>query len=164
MADILDLRGGTWNRDSAALTGLSGAATTVSTTSTPSYVLNGKIIASTNQAGGATPTLDNTTGAAFPPLTTGKTAVFVFGWDSRTPTVVSVSQGPIVSTADVANGSDAYDWPGIRDTMCPFAYVTISFVGTSWTFGTSNWNAATTTIGTVQNIATLPIAPLTAAS
>lgn len=163
--DAFDMRQITMNRDSAALTGLSGGATTISTTSTPSYYLKGKIVASTNQSGGATPTTDAYTGADFVALATGKGCVFVFGWDSRTSTVVAVCQGKIVNVADVTNGAAAYDFPSIPDTFCPFAYVTISFVGTgTWTFGTSNWNAATTTIGTVINCAQLPSQPLTAAS
>lgn len=168
MSSPYDLRNITMNRDSAALTGLSGGATTVGTTSTPSYYLNGKIIASTNQSSGATPTLDITTGAAFVPLS-GTTAalgtgcVFVFGWDSSASTVFSVAQGPVVKTQDVVNKSAVYAFPGIPDTFCPVAFVTIDYVGSStWTFGTSNWNATTATIGTVINCALLPNQPLTA--
>ena len=163
--DLFDIRGGTMNLATTALTGLSGAATTVSTTGTPAYMLKGVLKASTNQSGGATPTTDITTGAAFVPLTTGKGCVFVFGWDSSAPTVFKVAQGKVVNTADVTNGSAAYEFPSIPATFCPVAYVTISYVGSStWTFGTSNWNATTTTIGTVVNIGLLPTQPLTAAS
>lgn len=165
MSNPFDLRSISMNRDSAVLTGLSGGATTISTTSTPSYYLNGKILASTNQSAGATPTTDAKTGAAFLPLATGKGCLFVFGWDSRAPTVAYVCQGRIVNAADVANGAAGYEFPGIPDTFVPFAYVTISYVGSStWLFGTSNWNATTATIGTVINCALLPSRPLTAAS
>lgn len=165
MSDLFDLRGGTMNLATAALTGLSGGATTVSTTGTPAYMLAGEIKASTNQSSGATPVLDISTGEAFVPLATGKGCVFVFGWDSSAPTVFSVAQGPVVNTADVTNKSAVYDWPSIPSTFCPVAYVTISYVGSgTWIFGTSNWNATTTTIGTVKNVALLPTQPLTAAS
>mgnify|MGYP001597355324 CR=1 FL=1 len=170
MSDTFDLRNITMNRDSTALTGLSSSVTTVSTTSTPSYYLNGEIIASTNQSGGATPTTDIATGEAFVALSgttaaTGTGCVFVFGWDSSAPTVFSVAQGKVVKSADVTNGAAAYEFPSIPATFCPVAYVTISYVGSStWTFGTSNWNASTATIGTVINCAMLPSQPLTAAS
>lgn len=168
--ETFDLRSISMNRDSALLTGLSGGATTVGTTSTPSYYYKGKILASTNQSSGATPTVDISTGAAFKPLsaTTAGTStgcVFVFGWDASAPTVVSVAQGPIVKTADVVNGSAAYEFPSIPDTFVPFAYVTIDFYGaTPWVFGTGNWNASTIAIGTVINCALLPRQPLTAPS
>lgn len=163
--NLFDIRNITMNRDSTVLTGLSGAATTVSTTGTPSYYLKGKIIASTNQSGGATPTTDIATAAAFKALKTSEGCLFVFGWDSSAPTVFSVAQGKIVKAADVTNKSASYDFPNIPDTFCPVAFVTISYVGSStWTLGTSNWNATTTTIGTVINCAMLPNQPLTAAS
>jgi len=165
MSDTFDLRKISMNRDSTALTGLSGGATTVSTTGTPSYYYLGKIIASTNQSSGATPTTDIATGAAFVALATGQGSLFVFGWDASAPTVFSVAQGPVVTAANVTNGAAAYDFPSIPSTFVPVAYVTISYVGAStWTFGTSNWNATTTTIGTVINCALLPNQPLTAAS
>lgn len=168
--DLFDIRGGNMNLASTALTGLSGAATTVSTTGTPAYMYQGRIKASTNQSGGATPTTDIATGAAFVALT-GATAalgtgcVFVFGWDSSAPTVFSVAQGPVVKTLDVVNGAAVYEFPAIPDTFVPVAYVTIDYIGsTSWTFGTNNWNATTVTIGTVVNIGLLPTRPLTAVS
>lgn len=163
--DLFDIRGGTMNLATTALTGLSGAATTLSTTGTPAYMLEGKLKASTNQSGGASPTTDIATGDAFVALATGEGCVFVLGWDSSAPTVFSVAQGKVVKAADVTNASAGYAFPAIPDTFCPVAYVTISYVGAStWTFGTSNWNATTVTIGTVVNIALLPTRPLTAAS
>lgn len=166
--DLFDIRGGTMNLASTALTGLSGSAKTVSTTSTPAYMLNGVIKASTNQSGGATPTTDIATGAAFVALTgataaLGEGCVFVFGWDSSAPTVFSVAQGPVVKTQDVVNGAAVYAFPTIPDTFCPTDYVTINYVGsTSWTFGTDNWDASTVSIGTVIHIGLLPTRPLTA--
>ena len=168
--DLFDIRQITMNRDSTALTGLSGGATTVSTTSTPSYYYKGKIIASTNQSSGATPTTDIATGKAFLPhsattLAASTGCVYVFGWDASAPTVFSVAQGPLVKTADVVNGAAAYAFPSIPDTFVPVAYVTIDFYGaTPWVFGTGNWNASTTAIGTVINCALLPAQPLTAVS
>ena len=165
MADLFDIRGGTMNLATTALTGLSGGATTGSTTGTPAYMLKGVIKASTNQSGGATPTTDISTGDAFVALATGEGCLFVFGWDSSASTVFSVAQGKVVKAADVTNGAAAYEFPSIPDTFCPTDYVTISYVGAStWTFGTSNWNATTATIGTVIHIGILPTQPLTAAS
>lgn len=163
--DTFNNRGGNWNMASVALTGLSGAATTLSTTGTPAYVLDGKFLASTNQSSGASPTTDIATGAAFKALANGKQCIFVFGWDSSAPTVFSVAQGPIVNTADVVAKAAALDFPSIPDTFVPVAYVSIANASaTAWTFGTGLWNAASLTIGTVENVMQLPEQPATAAT
>lgn len=163
--DLFDIRAGNMNQATTALTGLSGAATTVSTTGTPAYMLAGKFLASTNQSSGATPTLDIQTGAAFLPLANGKQCLFVFGWDSSAPTVFSVAQGKIVNTADVVNKAKALEFPSIPDTFVPVAYVSIANANaTAWLFGTNNWNATSLAIGTVINVGLLPAQPLTAAS
>lgn len=163
--DTFDNRGLNANMASAVLTGLSGAATTISTTGTPAYILGGKFLAATNQSGGATPTTDIATGAVFKSLANGKQCIFVFGWDSSAPTVASVAQGPIVNTADVVNKAAALDFPSIPSTFVPFAYVSIANANaTAWLFGTNNWNATSLTIGTVENVFQLPEQPLTAAS
>lgn len=163
--DLFDLRGGSFNMASAALTGLSGGATTISITGTPAYVLKGKFLAASAQSGGATPTTDAVTGAAFLPLANGKQCLFVFGWDSRAPTVAYVAQGKIVNTADVVNTASALDFPSVPDTFVPFAYVSIANANaTAWLFGTNNWNATSLTIGTVQNVMLLPAIPATAAT
>ena len=63
--DEFDNRGGNFNHTTAALSGLSGAASTYSTTGTQTYSIDGRIYTVAAKSGVATPTLDKTTGVAF---------------------------------------------------------------------------------------------------
>jgi hypothetical protein len=158
--DTFDDRGGRFNHTNAALSGLSGAASTYSTTGTQTYSIDGRIYTTAAKSGVATPTLDKTTGAAFKILPNLKQCIFVFGWDSAGD--LAVSQGPIVTTTEVDDKSAALHFPSIPDTMVPFAYVSIRHANaTGWTFGTSNWNATGVTIDTVINVSLLPTQPRT---
>lgn len=164
MSDLFDPRALTMTLINGSLTGLSGAAKTISYTSNPTFLINGRFYTGDTCSGGALETLDEFTGEAYNSMVNGQGSLFVFTWD--TAGEWHVCQGPVVKTADVANGSAAYAFPSIPANQCPFAYVTISnaHATTTWTFGTDNWNAATPTIGTVVNCSMLPTQPLTAAS
>lgn len=156
----LDMRGMTFTQASAVLTGLSGTAKTISYTSNPAFILDGKFYTGDTCSGGALETTDDTTGAAFLTLANGKCCMFVFTWNADG--TWHVSQGKIVNYADVVNGSAALDFPAIPTDACPFAYVPIRNANaTSWLFATGNWDAATLTVGTVVNCATLPNQPVT---
>ena len=157
----------------AGLAGQTAGITTYTTTAAGAdtgcvYTIGGRFYFSADDSATATPTVDITTGAAFVALTGTTTAlgegcVFVYCWDSTQ--VLRVAQGPVVKSADVAAGAAAYEFPSIPDTVTPFGYQTISYVGsTSWTFGTNNWDATTVTLGTWIPCSTLPRQPLTAAS
>lgn len=155
------MRGGNICLNKVTLAGLSGAATTFSTTGTTTFAIGGAAYTKTAISSGATPTTDANTGAAFTPLQTGKKCMFVFGLDASGNT--KVAQGPIVNTSDVSNGAAAVQFPEIPDTMCPIGYVEVSHANaTAWTFGTSNWNATGVTIGTPVDVILLPTSPLTA--
>ena len=164
MSDLVDARAGTFaNGASAALTGLSGAAKTISYTGNPAFTTRGRKYTGATCSGGALLTTDNSTGAAFLNLANGKTCLFVFSWDTAGAWVVS--QGPIVNTADVTNGSAALEFPSMLGTVCPFAYVSMSHANaTAFLFATGNWNQTGLTIGTVVNVTRLPAQPLTAQS
>ena len=132
------------------------------------YTIGGRFYYSADDSATAVPTVDITTGNAFVGLTgttaaLGKGCVFVYCWDNGQ--VLRVAQGPAVKSADVANGAEAYEFPSIPDSVTPFGYQTISYVGTtSWIFGTGNWDATTVTLGVWVPCSTLPRSPLTAAT
>lgn len=162
MADLFDVRGGNLNLSASALS-FSGADTLYSTTGTQTFVIGGRVYTTAADTNVEVPDTDATTGAAFVALATLKQCLFVFGWLASGE--MGVSQGPIVDTADVVDGSAALVFPSIPDTLVPFAYASAKYVGSgTWTFGTSNWDATTVTFGTVVEVMLLPTRPLTAAS
>lgn len=159
--DAFDQRGITAAFTDAVLGGISGADATFDTTTTLLFAIKGLLYSKTAVTNGSAPTTDAFTAAAFKALATGKTCVFVWGYNAAG--TVQVAQGPIVATADVTNGKAALEFPSIPDTMCPFAYHSVSHANaTAWTFGTSNWNATGVTIDTVIPVSQLPAQPLTA--
>lgn len=143
----------------AALTGLSGAATTYST-SVFGYALNGDAYQKALVSGGTTPTTDGNTGAAMT-LVANQAAAFV--WAVNAAGTVSVYKGPTVSWTDTSAGSTACPLPNIPGNVVPFAAHTVqagaTTVGT-WTFGTSNWNATGIAAITVRNLSQLRNTPL----
>ncbi len=147
--------GGNLAIGSAALTGLSGAATTYST-SAFSSVIRGVQRAKALVSGGATPTTDAVTGAAMT-LVANQAAVFV--WGVNAAGTVQVIKGATVAWTDTTAGSTEVKLPALPDTFCPFAYVVIKAGSTTsgtWTFGSSNWNATGIVIDTVVNLFSLP--------
>lgn len=143
----------------AALTGLSGAATTYSS-SVFGFILKGRAYQKALVSGGTTPTTDGSTAAAMT-LTANKARAFVWGVNSGG--TVSVYAGPIVDYVDTTAGAVACPLPAIPSTVCPFAVHTVQAGATTsgtWTFGSSDWNATGITVGTVQNLGQLPVAPI----
>ena len=181
-----DLQNANITLGKAGITGLSGAATTFSTsaagglTSLP-YAIKGIIKTLANQSSAATPTNDASTstavagtaatGSAFRPLVaqqtpagyspniiyTGSACVFVFGVD--TSGNVRVAQGPVAPYTDTSALSTPLQWPVLPDWFCPFSYAVIKLVSTtsaSWVFGTNNWNSTGITIDTPVDITVIP--------
>lgn len=144
----------------AALTGLSGAATTYST-SAVGFAIQGKLFAKALVSGGASPTTDAATGAAMT-LTANQAAAFV--WALDTTGAVKVYKGPTVAWTDTTAGSTPVYLPGtIPSTVVPFAYHLVQAGATTsgtWTFGSSNWNATGISAVSVTNASQLPSAPL----
>jgi len=143
----------------AALTGLSGAATTYSS-SLFGYALNGDAYAKAAVAGGASPTTDGNTGAAMT-LVANQAASFV--WAVNAAGTVSVYKGPTVSWTDTTANSTACPLPAIPGNVAPFAAHTVQAGSTTagtWTFGSSNWNATGISAITVRNLCQLRNQPL----
>jgi len=126
----------------AGLTGISGAATTFSTGATTlQYAVLGKAATKATVTAGASPTTDAVTGNAIT-LVPNKGMVVV--WCLDLPGNVKVVAGPAADLDSAGNFKVYPQFPGVPDTLCPFAYHVIkagsTTVGT-WTFGSSNWNA-----------------------
>jgi hypothetical protein len=162
MSDLFDVRSGTAHFTNAALA-ISGAASTYSTTGTQTYTIRGELYTVAAKSAVATPTLDGMTGVAFLPVTNGKQCIFAFMWNAAGTLVVT--QGKLVNTADVVNGSESLALPNVPETACPFAAVSIANANaTAWQFGVGLWNAANLTLGTVRAFGWMPAKPYTAAT
>ena len=145
----------------AGLTGISGAATTYSTGSSAQiYCINGKAYSKAQVSGGTTPTTDAASSAAIT-LTANYGTVVV--WTLNSAGTVAVYKGSTESLDSAGNFLRAPSFPTLPDTVTAFAY-TIHKGGSTtsgtWTFGSSNWNAAGLT-HTVVDICALPDRPQT---
>lgn len=159
--------GVTANFTNAALTA-TGAETVFDTTVDGVYSINGKLYLYNpdgDGSGGAdqtTPTTDGVTAAAFSALTgtatAGEGTVVVWCY-TTTDDEVKCCMGTIEDVDASGNFTIPPMFPNIPDTMCPFAYQVLKFYGSAstWTFGTSNWNAVTS--NTIVNVAQLPDRP-----
>lgn len=157
MFNVSDINSACIVLGNAGLTGLSGAATTYST-SAFAYAIDGIAYSNGANSTAASPTTNSTTSAALSttaPATGFRGALVVWTVDAGGTErirsrgfVTSLSGDPVV-----------LEFPEIPATEVPFAYHTIkagTTVSGTWTFGSSNWNATGITIGTVANLATLP--------
>lgn len=143
----------------AALTGLSGAATTYSS-SVFNFALNGDAFTKAVVSGGTTPTTDGNTGAAMT-LVANQARAFV--WAVESGGTVRVYAGPVVSWTDTTANSTVCPLPAIPGTVAPFAAHTVQAGSTTsgtWTFGSSNWNATGIASITVRNLCQLRNQPL----
>ena len=173
-------QGGNLTLANAAISGLSGAATTFTTTSPVSFTVSGKLFSKAAIGATAVPVNDAGTvlasnavaasGSAFRALVAqqspgfsaniiyaGSVACFVFGLDAAGN--IRVAQGRVVQYSDTSPNSTTVPLPILPDWMTPFAYAVIKLVSTtaaSWTFGTGLWNAAGITIDPPVNIMAVP--------
>jgi hypothetical protein len=160
MTEAHEIRGGNFCTSSGLLTA-TGAETVYDTTVAIWFCINGKSYVKATVADGATPTTDAITGAAFNAILPDKGCIFV--WTLNAAGTVGLAQGPIESmdgTTDEFLISPSF--PGLLDTLTPFAYTVYSTDGTSSASGlrpgTDNWNATGLTVAH-QNIMTLPTRP-----
>lgn len=143
----------------AALTGLSGAATTYST-SAIGFAIQGKLYSKALVSGGTTPTTDGNTAATMA-LTANQAAAFV--WALNSSGTVKVYKGPTVAWTDTTASSTAVYFPAVPSDNVVIGYHLVQAGATTsgtWTFGTSNWNATGIVAITVTNAYQLPSAPL----
>lgn len=143
-------------------------ATTISTTVASNHIIVGKFgTALAITTGGARPTTDAVTGAAFPAVLPNTAAALVIGINAAGAIVAA--QGPATPTetgASTAVGAfiKAPDFPAIPDDFCPIAYTLIRAAPslTAGFLATTNWNATGASCTTFKNVATLPNRPQTA--
>jgi len=153
------IQGGSITLTTAALTGLSGAAATYSTGSTAmSFMVDGKFLSKAQVSGGTTPTADGVTGAAFKVQAINTVCAYLWSVDASGNH--HVTQGPIVPYTDTSAGSTDVPLPGLPGNDAPFAYSVIKndSTGSSFTFGTSNWNQTGITVDTPVNLCNIPAA------
>lgn len=165
------------SRAGAATPNLSAVAATAAktyTTQAMTFTNAGKLYYAAGAAGAVTPTTDGVTGAAFKAIQKNQGCVYV--WALTAAGAVALVQGPIpVSPTSVSlqtNVDDSGNWsilpafPGIPDTLTPFAYSVVrlasTYAGTGFIPGISdNWNATGVTT-TQADVFTLPASPQTA--
>jgi hypothetical protein len=135
----------------AALTGLSGAASTYAT-SAFGFSIDGIAYAKAAVSTTASPTTDGNTGLAIT-LTANKARAIV--WGVNAAGTFSVYAGPIVDYIDTTAGNVFCLLPSLPSGVIPFAAHTVqggSSVSGTWTFGSSNWNATGISAITVKNL------------
>jgi hypothetical protein len=148
--------GGNYAASKAGLTGLSGAATTMTTAAAILFAIGGKAFSKAAIAAGATPTVDAVTGAAIT-LATGKGTNILWCLDAAGN--VRLVQGSVENVD--ASGKFAVAPPqfaNLPDTLAPFAYSIHTNTGAAFTIGVSLWNQAGATHA-VQDILTVPSRP-----
>jgi len=137
-----------------------GTTTTISTTGTTTYGIQGKAYTKAAITNGATPTTDAATGAAFPAITANNGTVIVIGLDSAG--AIKACQGT-TQALDVSGAFiQAPLMPNVPDTMCPIGYIIFkggsTLVGT-WTFGTNNLSSVTGATYTFVDLIGMPFRP-----
>lgn len=154
--------GQTINLVNAGLT--SGTTSTYSTTAGTSHCINGIYGTSlTTQTNAATPTTDVVTGTTFVGIKVNQGSVFVFGVNAAG--AIKVAQGTVETTqTGVTTTAGAFinapQFPNLPDDFCPIGYVLVRVApsGSTWTFGSSNWNATGVTAA-FDNVCMLPDRP-----
>ena len=141
----------------AALTGISGGATTYSLSAIP-FEISGKAYTKALVSGGATPTTDAKTSSAIT-LLANQGCVVVWALDTSGNVKCYSSAAQPLDTA--GNFVVAPDFAGLPDTVAPFAY-TVHKAGSTlsgtFTFGSTNWNTTGMT-NTAVSVMELPARP-----
>lgn len=138
-----------------------GTTSTMSTTGTTVYCINGKAYskgAITNQA---TPTTDIATGLAFIPVKTNQGSIFLIGFNAAG--TLLCSQGSVTALDSAGNFIVAPQMGLIVDNFCPIGYLVIQAGSTAsaagWVFGTGNQASVTGITYTIQDLISVPARP-----
>lgn len=146
-------------------TAAAGTTTTFSTTGSTLYSIKGKAYTTSAASNAATPTTDANTGAAFVGIPANYGSVFVLCYDGSSTTAataIKVVQGSITALDSSGNFVVAPQFPGVPDTLAPFAYLVtkVGSTGSTWTFGSSNLAGPPTGVThTFVDVMTLPGRP-----
>jgi len=155
---------GTYFTNSSVVTGITAqtattfSATPAGTGAVMQYCVKGKACNKAAISGGATPTTDAVTGAAFTALAANEGCVYVYGLDAAGN--IKVIAGNIQTLDSGGSFTSRSEFPVVPDTIAPFCYVVCKngSTGSAWTFGTSNWDATGMT-ATPVNVLCLPARP-----
>jgi hypothetical protein len=137
-----------------------GTTTTVSTTGTTTYVIQGKIYTKTAITNGATPTTDAATGAAFTAFTANNGTVVVVGLNAAGSVVAC--QGTIQGLDVSGSFIQAPLMPNLPDNFCPLGYIILkggATLASAFTFGSSNLSSVTGMTYTFVDVSMLPMRP-----
>lgn len=159
-AKQVDIAGITIGLGNLTLTGISGAATTYSSSALP-FCVNGKATTYSAQSGVAFPTTDLNTGAQFVGLVAASTGtVYVVGVQSGGTTLKCI-QGSVELLDAAGNFINVPKFGPCPDNFCPLAYI-VAKAGSTLAAphypGTTNWNATGMSYAVV-NVAALSDRP-----
>lgn len=139
-----------------------GTTSTYSIGNQTDYAINGGAFRKAAASNAASPTTDGNTGKAFNALSANQTCIFLFAMDAAGN--VTVAQGPLVSTLEMAGGSAAAQFPLLGDGKTAFGYLLAqagaTLVGT-WLFGTNNLSGVTGMTYTFRDVIAVPTQPIT---
>jgi hypothetical protein len=147
-------------RSNEAAGSSAGTTTTVTTSRVVPYTIRGKAYRGSALTNQAFPSTDHTTGSAFTSIAASKACMLILGRNAAGDLVAA--QGPSVDLDTNNNYQYAPQFPPIKDTLAPFAYVVCKngSTGSAWTPGTSNWTATGMT-ATFVDINDVPDRPQT---
>ena len=161
--ESLVLRGATFCTSKATLA--AGSTSTLSSTGTLHFCIEGKAYSHAALSNTATPTTDVTTAAAFVAVGASKGCAFVVGYNAAGD--LKVAQGAIVDLTTEAGGADANfqtppQFPSLPTDFCPIGYIItkVGASGSAWTFGTSNLTGPPSNVlHTYVDVMVLPTRP-----
>lgn len=140
-----------------------GTTSTISTTGTLPYAVQGQVYNRTALTNSPTPTVDIMTGRPFVPLVADQACIFLFALDAAGN--VRVTQGPIAKLSDIVGKLAAAHFPTLNDDLTPIGYLYaqagLTLVGT-WLFGTNNLSGVTGMTYSFRDVFLIPAQPITA--
>lgn len=140
---------------------VAGTTTTITTSTTINYSINGIAYIKTAITNGATPTTDWPNGNAFRGIVANQGTVIVLALDSGG--TVRAGQGDIEALDSQGAFVTLPQFPRLGDLVAPFGMIILkaaSNLSGTWTFGSSNLSSVTGMTYTFKNLMTLPARPI----
>jgi hypothetical protein len=142
-----------------------GTTSTLSSTATCYFSIEGKAYSHAALSNTATPTTDVNTAAAFVPVTASNGCAFVVGFNAAGD--LKCAQGALVALTtetdgDLANFMTPPQFPALPTDFCPIGYILtkVGASGSTWTFGTSNLTGPPSNVKHIfVDVTTLPTRP-----
>lgn len=139
--------------------GTTNTLTTVPVPAPTPYNIRSKGYSKAALTNAAVPTTDFNTGRAFTAVGVNQGSVFVCAYDAAG--TLRVVQGTTENLDSAGGWINPPQFPAVPDTACPFGYIMIRVgsTGAAWTFGTSNFSAATGVTYNFQDVSAIPDRP-----